>query len=402
MVHLPKNLPAWLFLLFIATLALGTDEFVISGILPELAADLDVSSGRAGLLVTAFALAFCFGAPVVAVLTDRKDRKLILITGLLVFAAANALMAVADVFATALALRVIAGLAAAAVSPTAMSIAGTNAPAGSEGRYLAVATAGLTVALFTGVPLGAWIGYAWGWKATFLAIAAIAILVAILSALLMPSSPGNEPTSIEERLAPIRDWHILSLVIAMLLCGAGGLTFYNYLGVTIQDQLGRSPSDVSFTLLLVGLVGIAAVFGGGALTDSCGPRAGRLVIIGGHAAALLALGIYLFAGGSFGTGFLVLVAVWSLFSWALSPAMQTSLMSVDPEHATLTAALGISGLYGGAGIGAAVGGPLIDAFGSASIPFAGFAFVAGAWLFAFRKEPSKAQRITVEPTADLA
>lgn len=387
MTQSTRNLPAWLLLLFVATLALGTDEFVISGILPDVAADLDVSSGRAGLLVTAFALAFCLGSPVAAVVTDRIDKKHVLVGGLILFAVANALMAIADVFAIAIVLRIIAGLAAAAVSPTAMAIAGTCAPAGSEGRYLAVATAGLTVALFTGVPLGAWIGQGWGWKATFLMIATVTIVVASMSALLTPRVPGNEPTPIAVRLAPIRDWHVLSLVLAMLLCGAGGLTFYNYLGATIEDHLGGTPGNVTWTLLLVGTVGIVAVFGGGALTDSRGPRTGRLVIVGGHAVALLAVGLYFLAGGGFGSWFLVLVAAWSLFAWALSPAMQASIMAVDPKHAMLSAALGISGLYGGAGIGAAVGGALLDNLGAAAVPFAGFVFVTGAWLFASRREP---------------
>lgn len=387
-----KSLPGWLLLLFIATLALGTDEFVISGILPDVASDLGVSSGRAGLLVTAFALAFCLGSPIAAVLTDRVDKKRVLVGGLLVFAVANAFMAVAGHIELALVLRIVAGLAAAAVSPTAMAIAGTRAPSGSEGRYLAVATAGLTVALFTGVPLGAWIGQAWGWRSTFAMIAVVTAVVAVLSAVLTPAVPGNEPTSLSVRLAPVRNWKILSLVLAMFLCGAGGLTFYNYLGATIEEHLDGTAGNVTWTLLLVGLVGIVAVFGGGALTDAKGPRIGRLVIVGGHALALLAVGLYFVLGGGFGVLFLLLVSVWSLFSWALSPAMQASIMSVDPQHAMLSASLGISGLYGGAGVGAAVGGPLLDSFGAAAVPLAGFLFVAGAWLCAARSEGLSAER----------
>lgn len=381
-----KSLPAWLLLLFVATLALGTDEFVISGILPDVATDLGVSSGRAGLLVTAFALAFCLGSPVAAVMTDRVDKKRVLVVGLVVFAVANALMAVVDQFWVAIVLRVVAGVAAAAVSPTAMAIAGTRAPSGSEGRYLAVATAGLTVALFTGVPLGAWIGHEWGWKATFLLIAAVGVVVALLSAVLTPRVPGNERMPLSVRFAPIRDWQILTLVLAMFLCGAGGLTFYNYLGAMIEGHFGGSAGEVTLTLLLVGVVGIVAVFAGGALTDARGPRVGRLVIVGGHAVSLLAVGAYLVAGGGLTIWFFALVGLWSLFAWALSPAMQASIIAVDPKHAMLSAALGISGLYGGAGVGAAVGGPLIDNIGAAAVPLAGFVFVAGAWLFSARRE----------------
>ncbi len=381
-----NQIPGWLMLLFIATLALGTDEFVISGILPDVAADLNVTAGRAGLLVTAFALAFCLGSPVVAVITDRMDKKVILVVGLIVFAVANTLMALVDTLWLAIVLRVVAGLAAGAVSPTAMAIAGTRAPSGSEGRYLAVATAGLTVALFTGVPIGTLVGQVWSWRGTFILIAVVSFVVAALSAWLTPRVPGNEPTPLSIRLGPIQNWRILSLVLAMFLCGAGGLTFYSYLGVTVERELGAAPSNVTWTLLLVGVVGVFAVFAGGSLTDSRGPRAGRLVIVGGHAIALLAVGTFLLFSGGFGPAFLTLVAAWSLFAWALSPAVQASIIAVDPQRAMLSAALGISGLYGGAGVGAAVGGILIDSSGAAAIPLVSSVFVAAAWLLCARPD----------------
>ena len=130
-----RSLPGWLALLFVATLALGTDEFVISGILPSVATDFGVSAGHAGLLVTAFALAFCLGSPIMAVAADRIDKKTVLIGGLVVFAVANGATAAVTAFWPAILLRVVAGIAAGAVSPTAMAIAGTRAPSGSEGRF---------------------------------------------------------------------------------------------------------------------------------------------------------------------------------------------------------------------------------------------------------------------------
>ena len=381
-----RPLPGWLALLFVATLALGTDEFVISGILPSVAIDFGVSAGHAGLLVTAFALAFCLGSPIMAVAADRIDKKTVLVGGLVVFAVANGATAAVTAFWPAILLRVVAGVATGAVSPTAMAIAGTRAPTGSEGRYLAVATAGLTVALFTGVPVGTWVGQVWSWRGTFILIAVTAMLVAVLSARLTPRVPGNDPTPLSTRLGPARDWQVLSLVLAMLLCGAGGLTFYSFLGTIIEGELGADPSSITWTLLLVGVVGVGAVFGGGFLTDSRGPRVGRLTIIGGHAIALLAIGIHLTLGGGFGLRLLVLIGVWSLFAWALSPVMQASIIAVDPQRAMLAASLGISGLYGGAGIGAAVGGALIDNLGAASVPLTSSAFLSAACLLAMRKD----------------
>ncbi|GHD12407.1 hypothetical protein GCM10008096_27750 [Zhihengliuella salsuginis] len=103
-------------------------------------------------------------------------------------------------------------------------------------------------------------------------------------------------------------------------------------------------------------------------------------------AAVFVGGAYLMAGGGLGLWFYLLVGLWSLFAWARSPAMQASIIAVDPKRAMLSAALGISGFYGGVGIGAAVGGPLLDNLGAAALPLAGFVFVAGAWIFAARHE----------------
>lgn len=390
-----RSIPAWLVLLFVATLALGTDEFVISGILPAVAADLGVTAGQAGYLVTAFALAFCLGSPVIAVMTDRIDKKRVLIWGLSVFAIANALMVIADTFWIALALRVVAGLAAAATSPTAMAIAGGAAPAGQEGRYLAVATSGLTVALFTGVPAGAMIGNLYSWRATFVLIAIVAAVAAAAAIVAAPSVASGARVGLATRLTPVRNPYVMALVGAMFLCGAGGLMFYNYLGAILETKLGGTSSQVTAALLLVGVIGVAAAFLGGALTDKAGPRTARAIIVGGHAVALLAIGILLSITTGVTPALFVLIAVWSIFAWALSPAIQAGIMEIDPQRAMLALALGISGLYGGSAVGAVIGGYLIDNHAASSILYVGAAVVATAWILTL-----PARRITTDTRGD--
>lgn len=365
------GLPVWLLCLFVALLALGTDEFVISGILPNVAADLDVSPGTGGQLVTAFAIAFALGAPVLAFLLDRFEKKAVLVCALAVFALANLAVAVSDVFAVTLVLRILAGLAAAAVSPTAMAIAAMAAPPGRDGRYLAVVTAGLTVALFTGVPFGALLGNLISWRATFVLIAVVSTLVCILCMFLAPTVPGGSGTSIGERLAPARNPRVLAMVLAMLLSGAGGLMFYSYLGTILSTDLGAGSGTVTGALLVVGIVGVFAVFMGGALTDRFGPRPARIMVLGGHVVTLGALAAYL-GLSSGGLVFLfVLIGLWAVFAWALSPIMQASIMESSAGNPMLALALGISGLYGGSAIGAAIGGYLIDNFGPAAVPLVG-------------------------------
>lgn len=371
--------PVWLLALFVGMLALGTDEFVISGILPEVAADLGVSLGSAGQLVTAFALAFALGAPVLAFLTDRLDRKKLLTAGLLVFTLANLVVAISDAFALTLGLRVVAGLAAAVVSPTCMAIAGTAAPEGRNGRYLAVVTAGLTVALFTGVPFGSFFGHALSWRATFGLIALVSAVVLVLCHFLTPAVPGGTTTGLAARLSPIRDSRVLFLVGAMFLSGCGGLMFYNYLGGIFTARLNASAANVTAALLIVGLVGVLAVLFGGILTDKTGPRRAATFVLGGHCLALGGLALYLGnTTGSVTLAIFVLVGVWSIFAWALSPVMQAGIMAASPQRAMLAMSLGISGLYGGSAVGAAVGGYLLDQHGPATIPVVGTVFLAVA------------------------
>ncbi|WP_197321517.1 MFS transporter [Saccharomonospora sp. NB11] len=371
--------PVWLLALFVGMLALGTDEFVISGILPEVADDLGVSLGSAGQLVTAFAFAFALGAPVLAFLTDRLDRKKLLTAGLLVFALANVAVAISDSFVLTLVLRIVAGLAAAVVSPTCMAIAGMAAPEGRNGRYLAVVTAGLTVALFTGVPFGSFLGHAISWRATFGLIALVSAVVLVLCHFLAPAVPGGTTTGLAARLAPVRNPRVLFLVLAMFLSGCGGLMFYNYLGGIFTAQLDASATQITVALLIVGLVGVLAVFFGGTLTDKTGPRRAAATILGGHCLALGGLAVYLSTTASGVTlAIFVLVGVWSVFAWALSPVMQAGIMTASPEQPMLAMSLGISGLYGGSAVGAAVGGYLLDQHGPSMIPVVGTVFLAVA------------------------
>lgn len=135
----------WLSALFIATLALGTDEFVIAGVLNRVASDLSTTPG-AGQLVTGFALAFELGAPVLAVWLDRFSHKNVLVAGLTVFVIANLGCALVSGLLGLLILRIIAGLSAATVSTTRCS----RSPEGKQGIFLSAVTSGLTVALFMG------------------------------------------------------------------------------------------------------------------------------------------------------------------------------------------------------------------------------------------------------------
>lgn len=367
----------WLAGLFLAMLAIGTDEFVIAGVLPEISADLAVSPAAAGQLITVFAVVFALGAPLLALVTDQLPRRPVIVGALVVFAVANAAAALAPGYWLLIGARVLAALAAALIASASFAMAAGAAPDGKQGRYLSVVTAGLTVALFTGVPLGTVLGGAYGWRATFWLLAAVGATVALCLAATAPQLAGSPPAPLAARLAPLRRAPVVRLVATIFLCGSGGLMFYSYLGPITAEFAGGDYRLRSLTLLLVGVVGVAAVFLGGRITDTWGPRPARLVVIGGHSAALLGLAAYGFTGARSIVAFAALVALWSLFAWALSPPMQASMLAAAPDAAMTAVALNISGLYLGTAVAAALGGMVLSVAGTALIPlFAGLLLLA--------------------------
>ncbi len=376
------GVPVWLGVLFLALLATGTDEFVIAGVLPDISADLGVSAAAAGQLITVFAVAFALGAPLLALVTDPYPRRRVLVSALVVFAVANAAAALAPGYWALLGARVLVALGAGLAASASFAIAAGGAPPGRQGRYLSVVTAGLTVALFTGVPLGTWLGGAYGWRATFWLLAGLGAAVAAVLGRTAPQLAGQRPAPLAQRLAPLRSGPVARLVATIFLCGSGGLMFYSYLGPLTAAVAGGSYQLLSLMLLLVGVTGVGAVFLGGRITDAWGPRRARLIVIGGHGVALLGLAAFAFSGASSILGFAVLVGVWSVFAWALTPPMQASMLAAAPGAAMPALALNISGLYLGTGVAAAVGGVVLAVSRAAFIPLVGGLLLLAALVMA--------------------
>lgn len=281
----------------------------------------------------------------------------------------------------------IAALAAALVASASAALAAENAPEGRQGGYLSVVTAGLTVALFTGVPAGTWLGGAYGWRATFWLLSAVGAVVAATVAASAPAMPGITPTPLADRLAPLRNLSVLRLVATVFLCGSGGLMFYSYLGPLTAALADDSYQALSLILLLVGVTGVGAVFLGGRITDAWGPRPARLFVVGGHAVALLGLAAFASSGSSNALVFAGLVCLWSVFAWALSPPMQASMLAAAPHSGTTVMALNITGLYLGTGVAGALGGLVLSTTGVTYLPLTAAVLLLAALALAAGRHP---------------
>ncbi|MBQ0868099.1 MFS transporter [Streptomyces smyrnaeus] len=370
------RLPGWLFVLFLTLLATATDEFIIAGVLPQIADDLNVGVPAAGQLVTVFAVVYALGAPTLAVVCARLPRRTVTAAGLALFVVANVAAALAPGYWWLMAARVVAALCAAVVTAAAFATAAAGAPQGAQGRYLGVVTAGMTAALFTGVPVGSWLGGAFGWRATFWLIAAVGAVAALGVAATAPAVPGGEPAPLRRRLAPLREPAVLRMVAVTFLAASGGLMFYTYLGAYTAEVASGSWGLLSFLLFLVGAAGLAGALLAGRATDAWGPDRGLRLVLGGHTLTLAVATVLVFSGAGGPVVLAVVVGCWAVFAWGLNPPVQAGVLAAAGPEAGMTAlALNISGLYLGTGVAGALGGAVIGAAGVRYVPAAATALM---------------------------
>ncbi|MGV9625045.1 Cmx/CmrA family chloramphenicol efflux MFS transporter [Streptomyces sp. NPDC003487] len=289
-------MPAPLYLLALAVFAMGTSEFMLAGLLPDIASDLGVTVGTAGALTSAFAIGMIVGAPLVAALARDWPRRSSLLAFVLVFAGAHAVGAVTTSFPILFATRVVAALANAGFLAVALTAAATLVSPARKGRALAVLLAGTTVATIAGVPGGSVLGALLGWRATFWAVAALCLPAAL--GILKGIPAGRDEVEATGRPALRAELAQLTrppLILAMLL-GAlvnaatfGSLTF---LAPVVTDGAGLGELWVPVALVLFGTGSFVGVTVAGRLSDQhpglVVAVAGPLLLIGWPALAVLA------------------------------------------------------------------------------------------------------------------
>lgn len=372
-------MPLALWALTLSAFAIGTTEFVIVGLIPTIAASLGVSVPSAGLLVSLYALGVAIGAPVLTALTGRIPRKQLLLGLMVLFTIGNLLAWMAPGYATLMAARVLTGLAHGVFFAIGSTIATSLVPKQKAASAIALMFSGLTVALVTGVPLGTFIGQAFGWQATFLAVSLLGVIAIIGSALLVPRNiAGSKPSSLLTQLAVLRKPRLL-LVYAMTTLGYGG-TFiaFTYLAPILQEVSGFSASSLSLVMLVYGVSVAAGNIWGGKLADRKGPvRALQIVF------ALLAL-VLLVLTFTAPNKLLVLATVlaWGAVAFGNVPALQVYVVKRAerdaPEAVDVASGLNIAAFNVGIALGAWGGGLIVARLGLMATPWIGALVVLGA------------------------
>lgn len=335
---------------------IGLTEFVIAGLLPEVAASFSVSEARAGGLVSGYALAVAVGAVVLTAAVTRLDRKTVLIGLLVLFVAGNLISAVAPTYAVMLLGRVVAALCHGAFFGIGSVTAANLVPPGRRAAAVATMFAGLTTANVLGVPLGTFIGQQLGWRATFWVITGIGLIALAGVATLVPSTPADPDARIGRELAAFRSPQVwASLAITTL--GFGGMFgAFTYIAYTVTEVGGFPASAVSWLLVLFGVGLFAGNQVGGRAADRSLQRTLALAL-----AALAGVMVLFALTAESRLATIVLIAAMGLAGFATVPALQLRIMVFAPTAPTLAAGANIGAFNLGNAIGAWLGGLTISA-----------------------------------------
>ena len=350
-------LPLPLLALAAAAFGIGTTEFVIMGLLPDVALDLGVSTPAAGMLVSGYAIGVVIGAPVLAVLTARLPRKPALIGLMTLFILGNALCALAPTYGLLMAARVVTAFCHAAFFGIGAVVAADLVPREKRAQAMALMFTGLTFANVLGVPLGTALGQAAGWRATFWVVTLIGMLAVTALAAWLPSRlPLQKGGSLVSEFRSLAKPPVQMALLISTLGSISLFTVFTYIAYILRDVTGFSAASTSWVLLLFGLGITVGGLVGGRLADW------RLLPALGGLFALLAVVLAAFSWTShFQGATLVTIFIWGALSFATVPATQMRVIDQAHRAPNLASTLNQGAFNLGNALGAWVGGAMIGA-----------------------------------------
>jgi predicted MFS family arabinose efflux permease len=367
-----------LLVLAVGMFALGTDSFVMAGVLPQIAHAFQVPIGPAGQVTTVYAITYALMAPTIAAVAAHIPRKTLLLSSLATFVVANLATALAPSFGIALATRLLAGFGAAMFAPTATGAAATMVSPEKRGFALAVVITGLTASTAIGTPLGAIIGGLGDWRWTMVFVSALAGASGLGVWALLPHIPMPPKISIAQRVAPVRDPRIALTLLTTLVYQAGHFMSYTYFTVAFDRVLHHNTLLIGALLVLWGSSGMVANLVTGRLVDSIGNR--RVIFV------MLTILVAVMASQPLASANLwmtvVSVAIWGAVAWGLLAPQQHRLVVVAPHSAPVVLGLNTSSSYLGFTAAGVIGALAMPAVGGHNLGYVGAVFVVTSLLIA--------------------
>lgn len=382
-----RRLPLVTYVLAAGVFLMGTTEFIVAGMLPEIATDLGTSVANAGLIITVFAVGMIVGTPTMSILTLKLPRRLTLSLALVVFAVGHVIVALSLNFTIILGARFLTALATGAFWAVAAVVGAKAAGAAAASRALGVVLGGGMLANVVGVPLGAFAGQAIGWRGPFWILAALALVGAVAVYRLVAEDPVSGPTpSVRAELASMRDSRVwLVLAGCAMVCGSS-LAAYTFISPLLTENAGLAAAAVPLVLMAYGV----GAFIGSTLGGHFGSRRPYTALFISAGMTFLVLGA-LFLFSHYAVTTVVLIFLLGLFGMATNPILIGKAVGYAGHAPTLASALSTSAFNLGTAVGSWMAGFALESALGASGPVLVGAGVAALYflplLVLFRKDP---------------
>lgn len=345
----------------------GTNAFVIAGLLPDIAHGLGVSVSSVSYSITFYAIVVAVVAPAVSIGLPRVSRSHLMAAGLLLLAIGTFVTAASDSLTVFTIGRLVAAFGGAALVPAATAAAPAMVPASQHGKALAFVGLGFTLATAIGAPIGTALGAIGGWRLPLFALATLALVLTFAVLFFVRDVPLGKPATLRQRLAPLRDRRIVLVLGATLFMLVGFNIVYIFSSEVTQIATGGSGSLLAVLLLILGLGTVVGNVVSGPLTDRFGNRATGAAALAVEALALFALP---FVVQSF-VGTAIVFAILGAAGFAAVVPVQHRLATVDPDQAALALSWYSTAMYVGIALVPLLSAEALNLGGSQAIPLAG-------------------------------
>ena len=378
-----------LFWLALGSFTISTEGFVISSLLPDIAADAGISIPLAGTLITAFALAYAVGTPILATLTGEWDRRRVILWTLVFFVIGNIAAAMSSSFELLLVARIVMALSSGLFAATAQGTAVALVDDHHRARAIAVVVGGTTVAVAVGAPLGALVAAFAGWRGTFYAIAGLGALAGAILWYRLPRGIVGTRLPLKRRLAAALRPGVMPILLTTLLALTGAFTVFAYVAPLAMEGAGLGAIALPGMLLAFGVGAVIGNIAGGQAADRFGATrtvGWSLALSAGMLVVLSVIPTFL-PHNVAGPALMAMMVPWGIVGWAFPPAQASRIIKLAPDAAPIVLSLNGSALYFGVALGAVVGGAVLR-YGApgdlglvaAAFPLVGLGVVlAGRW-----------------------
>jgi MFS transporter, DHA1 family, inner membrane transport protein len=355
----------------LGNLVVGTGAFILAGILGSVSVDLSIGVPAAGQAMTAYALSTALLAPFLLVLTGKLRRKQAMALALALFAMGNLVCSFAGSLTTLLLGRILMG-AGAMFTPIVAGLAVAGSPPAQRGKALSLVFLGISLSYVVGLPMGTWLTSVQSWRLPIQVVAAASMLMLAVLMWRVPVSLQSPGASFQGAVALIRKPAVGLPLLLTLLYFTAIFTLFGYIGPVLQALGPMSVSQVSLTLLAIGVSGVLGTLIGGWATDRFGPlrtlQVQLVIFLVAQVVVPLTVGNY--------AAILAALLVWGTAGFGMMPPQQARLAVASPKNAPLLLSLNTSMLYFGTALGSIVGGTSSAYLGFGQIAWAGIPFLA--------------------------